>query len=324
MKITKTKRGYTAVVKVARNQTKRFSGATRAEVSQKIADYLTTQHVAMDSPVLLDAIDRYISAREPHRSASGIRGYKSVMRTLSTLYGDFCRLKLDAVTSKAAQAVIDDAQRRGYSPRTIKNWIGLINSVLIAENHQPVRVILAQPVTHDRDIPSVGEIKMMLCLLHGRRLEVPVKLALLGLRRGEICALSPSDLDDSGVLHIHRSKVLMDGGGCATNDAPKTDTSNRYIQLSPDLADLIRERGVPTYHPSTLTNQFHDFLVRYKFPPYRLHDCRHFFASYCHSIGIPEADILAGGGWKTANVMKAVYRHSMARNRASAAINNLF
>ena len=98
------------------------------------------------------------------------------------------------------------------------------------------------------------------------------------------------------------------------------------VSIRPDRYshDLIRERGVPTYHPSTLTNQFHDFLVRYKFPPYRLHDCRHFFASYCHSIGIPEADILAGGGWKTANVMKAVYRHSMARNRASAAINNLF
>ena len=27
------------------------------------------------------------------------------------------------------------------------------------------------------------------------------------------------------------------------------------------------------------------------FPPYRLHDCRYFFASYCHAEGVNEANI---------------------------------
>lgn len=329
MKITKTKRGYTAVVYLGQTAdkksiTRRISAPDRAEVVRRASELMSEHHLATKSTVFSDATDRYISSREPHRSASTIRSYKSIARTLKSSYGAFCELKVDEITDAAVQSVVDSLKRSGHSAKTVRNWIGLINAVLIAERHRPASVTLSRRAAPDREIPTYGEIRMILCLLHGHRLEVPVKLALLGLRRGEICALSPSDLDDSGVLHVHRSKVIQDGGGHVTNSSPKTDASNRYIQLSPDLASLIRERGVTSLLPNGLTRAFSKFLRDYRFPPYRLHDCRHFFASYCHSIGIPEADILAGGGWKTPNVMKRVYRHSMAQNAASAAISKIF
>jgi integrase len=165
---------------------------------------------------------------------------------------------------------------------------------------------------------------MLLCLLHNHPLEIPFHLAILGLRRGEICALELSDLSDDDILHVHKSRVPIYGGGTKVNLSAKTDTSNRFVAIPHDIAEKIRGQGyVTNYSTNGLTGALRKYLRKYKFPPYRLHDCRHFFASYCHAHGVPEADILAGGGWKTANVMRSVYRHSMAKNKAGAAIMSL-
>lgn len=329
MKITKTKKGYTTVVNLGKDATgkqiiKRFSAETKTDLLRDVADFKASTYRGTESRIFADCLDRYITAREPHRSPSGIKGYKSIQRTFLRLYGDAGRLSVDSMTDHSVQLIVNDLQKRNYSLKTIKNWIGLINSVLIEEGVKPARVIISQQKPQERDIPTSGEIKMLLCLMHGHRLEVPFKLALLGLRRGEICALTIQDLSKDNVLHIHRSKVLVDGGGFVVRDTAKNDTSNRFIQIPKDLADLIRRQGYVTdYGLNALSDAYQDFLVKYRFPKYRLHDCRHFYASYCHSLGIPEADILAGGGWKTSGIMKSVYRHSMAKNRASAAIGQL-
>ena len=324
MKITRTKHGYTTVVYIGDHKSKRFSAPTRDQLRQTANDYLNRARSASSAHTFSDALTAYISAREAMRSASTIRSYKSMERALVTRYAAFCSLELASVNDDSVQAVVDDLHRAAYSVKTIRNVIGLINSVLSANKLPPARVIVPASPADTREIPTAGEVRMMLCLLHNHPLETPVKLALLGLRRGEICALTLDDLDRDGVIHIHRSKVSQDGGGHVVNASPKNDSSNRYVQLPPDLADAIRRQGYVTHmSPNTLTDSFRRFLKRYDFPAYRLHDCRHFFASYCHSVGVPEADILAGGGWKTAHVMRSVYRHSMHRNRASQAVGSL-
>lgn len=331
MKITKTKKGlYTTVVGLGQDRsgkmrTKRFTAPSKDALLLAVASYRAEDYEAEHRPrTFEEALDAYITARESLRSASTLRGYKSVQRSIKERCAGFCGLPVPSVDDRAVQAIVDDLQKDGYTPKTIRNWVGLINSVLIAEKRSPVRVILPQRRITDREIPTEAEIRMLLCLLHGSRLEVPFNLAILSLRRSEICAITADDLDSRNILHVHKGTVQLDGGGVITKNAPKTDTSNRFIQLPADIADLIRRQGrATTYGPSALTKAYSQFLAKYKFPPYRLHDCRHFFASYCHEHGVPEADILAGGGWKTANVMKSVYRHSMARNRAGAAITSL-
>lgn len=329
MKITKTKSGYTTVVDVGADQNgvrkkKRFTAASRSELKQAVTMFKAERHIYFNSMLFADCLERYINEREGIRSPSTIHGYRSVQRAINDKYPAFCGLPVDRITDRDVQVVVSSLKRDGYSPKTIRNWIGLINAVLIAERQSPVKVAVPARVTTDRPIPTKGEITMMLCLMHNHPLEVPFRLALMGLRRGEICALTLDDLDDDDVLHIHRSAVISDDYHVEIKDSPKTDASNRYIQLPKDLADQIREKGITSYYPNSLTISFQRFLRRYKFPPYRLHDCRHFFASYCHSIGIPEADILAGGGWKTSNVMRQVYRHSLAANEASKAIASVF
>ena len=328
MKITKTKKGYTTVIGIGRDdagrtRTKRFTAASKDDLLLAIATYRAEEH-APAPRTFGDALTAYIAAREPHRSPVTLRGYHIIDRGLKTAHSAFYGHELRDITDSDVQSVIDAMCRDGYSVKTIRNWIGLINSVLIAEKLPPAHTIMPQRRIIDHPIPSAGEVRMMLCLLHGSPLEVPFNLAILSLRRSEICAITSEDVDPDGVLHISKALVSPDGGGKIVKQTTKTDTSNRYVQLSPRIADMIRQQGRATdMNPNSLTRAWSRFLSKYKFPSYRLHDCRHFFASYCHALGIPEADILAGGGWKTANVMRAVYRHSMARNRAGAAITSL-
>ena len=46
-------------------------------------------------------------------------------------------------------------------------------------------------------------------------------------------------------------------------------------------------------------------------PPYCFHALRHYSASYLHAQGIPDAYIMARGGWATPAVMQKVYRHAL-------------
>lgn len=330
MKITKTKTGYTTTVYIGRDQngkshSRRFSGKTRDEVKRAVADYQSRNRIYHESHAFNDALRRYLDARDGLRSPSTLRGYKSIERTMKAQYAGFCALQTDRITDSDVQKVIDELQRTGHARKTIYNWVGLINSVLESDKAQPVKAILPEKQVVDRPIPTPGEIRMMLCLMHGHKMELPFRLALMGLRRGEICALRPEDMDRNGVLHIQRAVVALDDGGTEVKDTPKTEVSNRYVQLPPDMAAQIRSQGYVTkYTLHGLSKAFKRFLRKYGFPDYRLHDCRHFFASYAHSQGVPEADILAGGGWKTPNVMRSVYRHSMAQNKATACVTGLF
>lgn len=329
MTIKQTKSGkYTTVVDVGADQTgkrrkKRFTAASRSELKKMVAEYKAERHIYFNSALFADCLERYIDAREGLRSPATIHGYKSIQRHLLRAFPAFCGTAVDRIGDREAQGIVSALQAEGYTPKTIRNWVGLINAVLIEERQSPVKVVMPARVSTDRPIPSKGEILKILCLLHHHPLEVPFRLAIMGLRRGEICALTLEDLDGD-ILHIHRAAVVDDDGFIEVKDTPKTDASNRYIQLPPDLVGLIHERGFCPYSLTQLSTAFRVFLRHYKFPPYRLHDCRHFFASYCHSIGVPEADILAGGGWKTSNVMRRVYRHSMAKNAASAAAASVF
>lgn len=326
MKITKTKTGkYTTVISLGKDSagkqhTKRFTAESKPELRDAVEAYKTANKVYRESHVFSDALERYIEARRPHKSPSTIRGYTSVQNTLKTQYGAFCALKTDDIRDRDVQMVVDSMRLKGKSEKTIRNEAGLINAVLVAEGFSPAKLILPAKKVQDSLIPTIGEIRMLLCLTHGTRLDIPFRLSLLSMRRSEVCALDPEDIDRDGVAHIHKAMVYTEDDVWVINDVPKTSASNRFIQLPPDLADQIRENGITEMTPNAYTWAFRRFLDKYKFPPYRLHDCRHFFASYCHSQNISEADILAAGGWRTANVMRRVYRHALAANSAGKAI----
>jgi integrase len=62
---------------------------------------------------------------------------------------------------------------------------------------------------------------------------------------------------------------------------------------------------------------------------FRLHDCRHFFVSYCHDVlKLSDAEIIKLSGHETDSIMKRVYRHAVTdhsenvRGALTSIINN--
>ena len=68
-----------------------------------------------------------------------------------------------------------------------------------------------------------------------------------------------------------------------------------------------KEGRIVPYNPDKLSKKFGKAVDH----AFRLHDCRHYYASIAHYLGIPDAYIMINGGWKTESMMKRVYREAL-------------
>ena len=258
---------------------------------------------AVDNPPLIDAIRKYIDDRQETCSPATLRGYRSIEKTLQANYPALCQKRLVAVTDKDIQAVIS---RMGK--KTAKNYLGLIQPA----TGKKFNVSLPSGRQKEMRVPSDLEVLGLLEIFKDTEVEIPIMLgAYGGLRRGEICALTMQDFDRDYVV-ISKDKV-MDEFGCWITKPPKTETSNRIVLLPHSVVALIREKGyVTALDPHQLSNAFQKRQMSLGVePPYCFHSLRHYNASYLHAHGIPDAYIMARGGWATPAVMQRVYRHAM-------------
>lgn len=137
------------------------------------------------------------------------------------------------------------------------------------------------------------------------------------MRRSEICALTPEDIDGD-VVRIDKAKVLNEKKEWVIKTT-KTVHSTRNIIIPPELAEKIREQGyVYKGHPNSISRYLEKVEQDLGIPHFSLHKLRHYFASEMSALGVPEADILRMGGWETDHVMKSVYRHSMMEKDENA------
>lgn len=250
---------------------------------------------------------KYITNRQGVISPATTRTYNIKLKQLSD---DFKRMNIYDITSETVQREVS-AFALDHAPKTTKTLYGFISSVLAS--YRPnlrLRVKLPQAIIKTEYEPSMDDIKRILNHVKGTRYSVPFQLAVMGCRRGEICALDLGDLDGNNLM-IHRSKVYLDGKWIV-KETPKTDASNRILPLPDSLVEEIRQQGVIfDGYPAALLkalNRAQKALGIYQF---KFHALRSYFASYAHSLGIPDADIMAIGGWETDAVMKRIYRKSM-------------
>lgn len=274
-----------------------------------IAHEYADKHRNTRRKTIEQSIDAFISAKTPVLSPSTIRAYTSLAKTLKSQYAAFCGLYVDGMTSKELQKLIN-ALADTHTPKTVRNIHGFLSAVAKFEGVTLPPVNLPQkqkPVIH---IPDEEIAKRIADAAKGTRLEIPVALAFFALRRSEICALSPDDLDGN-VLHIHKAAVR--GADKAIHvKYTKTYTSDRYVRIPDDIAAKIRAQGYVTdYTLSGLSCAFDKMLARNGLPHYRLHDLRHFFVSYCHNVlHLSDAQIQSITGHKTSVIMQT-YLHSM-------------
>ena len=253
----------------------------------------------------------YISNREGVISPATTRTYNIKLKQMSA---KFKKLQIHEITNEDVQREIS-AFAIDHAPKTTKTLYGFISSVMASYRpHMALRVKLPQAIIKEEYEPSDKDVKRILEYVKGTEYSIPFQLAVLGCRRGEICAL---DIDDliGNELRIHRSKVYLDGEWIV-KETPKTDASNRILYLPDALAAEITEKGyIFKGYPAALYKAIQATQKKLGIPRFKFHALRSYFASYAHAMGIPDADIQAIGGWATDSVMKRIYRKSMESSK---------
>ena len=275
---------------------------------------------------LRSALEDYIESRRPVLSQTTIRGYVSNAKKIAETVPDLYAMRLSDINKKALQQAVNSLSQ-GLSPKSVRNIIRLVGSVLRENGYQVPAVALPARVRPDTHIPDRKEVQILMEAVRGSRWEVAVLLAALGpMRRGEIVAARLEDLEGN-VLHVHRAAIEDEHCKQVIKETPKTDASNRYILLPDYVADLIRQQGyVTNMSIKQISKGFNVLLKQIGLPPFRFHDLRHAFVSIAHAAGIPDAYIMERGGWSTSYTMTQVYRHTLSqeRQKMDRKVNDLF
>jgi len=251
--------------------------------------------------------EKYIEIKSNVISPSTKRGYLSILGNLSDT---FKRTPTAGITQELIQIEINNYSA-SHSPKSVRNAHGFISAVLsVYRPNMKIHTTLPQKAKFEPNTPSESDIKLLLDEVAGTEYEIPIRLGCYGLRRGEICAISEKDIKGN-MLYISKSKVLDEKGEWIIKPFPKTTKSQRTIYIDSHLADLIRQRGCAySDHPNRLNHTLHRLQKRLNLPPFRFHDLRAYYASMAHLMGIPDAYIMAHGGWSSDYIMNRVYKRA--------------
>lgn len=260
----------------------------------------------------------YMKSKSNVVSPSTIKGYTSI---LNALPDDFTRKDISSITQIDIQTVIND-YAENHAPKSVRNVHGFISAVL--KQFRPDMVIyttLPQKSVFEPYTPSEEDIRRILDATKDNPFyHIPFQLGIMGLRRSEVCALTMDDIHGN-TLTINKALVKDVNNNWVVKQT-KTTAGVRELYVPDALVSEIEHYGkIFDGNPTTLLYGLNKYQDKLGIPRFRFHDLRHFFATYAHSKGISDADIMSTGGWKSDFTMKSIYRHEM---NAKAAQKQLF
>lgn len=290
---------------------KSFTAPTKAEAEDMASEYRRRYGRQQVTDITLgEAIDRYLASKSEILSPTTLTGYKAAASHILVPLSNTVVRKL---SSEIVQNWVN-SQAVTYSPKTIRNGLGLLTAAATAADPTfKVRVTLPKKKKPDIYVPSYSEVMRLIGAAHTPNLKKAIMLAAFGsLRRGEVCALTLFDIDFSGGwIRVSKDKIQLDDGTWIVKEIPKTEESNRSTPVPKFVLDELRT-GCVDCNPHVLSDAFGKLVKRCGLPHIRFHDLRHFFASYLHLNGVPDAYIEKYGGWKSgSSVMREIYRNTI-------------
>ena len=295
-----------------RNVNKSFTADTRTEAEDLASEYRKSHgKKAVANLTVEQAIDRYISARDNTLSPSTIRAYKSMK---NGILEDLLKEQIRDMTSDALQRWVN-RHAKEKTAKTLKNCYALVvSSIRAVDPAYHVAVVFPAKVKKEIHVPTKDEVDALLAAATDDNLRKAILLAAYcSLRRSEACAVTWADVDyKRGVICITKAMVKpTDGQGYIVKPYTKTEESRREVPAPQVVLDAMRTGGI-TISPDAISRRFDRLVISCKLPHIRFHDLRHFFASYLHSQGVPDAYIEKFGGWKQGSgVMREVYREAL-------------
>lgn len=273
-----------------------------------------------------DAIDRYIESKNSVLSPSTVAGYKRIRKNDLQ---ELMPLRLPALTQEVIQRAINKMAKE-KSPKSVANAHGLLSAAL--EMHYPdfrLRTTLPQKEKHEVQIPEAKEIQKILQAAKGKKIELPILLAVwLGLRASEIRGITWDEIDGD---KLHIKQAIVQGEDGPVVKGTKTYSGDRVLRIPPYIQEVIgRQPKTDEYliHMSgqAMYKAFSRLCEQEGLPHYRFHDLRHANASVMLALGIPDKYAMQRMGHATNNMLKTVYQHTMntKRKEVDDTIDNYF
>ncbi len=303
--------------------------------SEDEADFLALQYkvqgkkTAKGDISLSKAIDKYIEDASRHSSPTTIEGYKKIKRCYCEALLPY---KIHQITRDLLQLHADNLHARGLSPKTVKEAVYFIKTVLKTNGFRLDEIKLPRKKTPEYNTPSPTQMQEIILSVKDTDLELPVLLASwLTLTRSECAGLKWSDIRD-GVLYVKRSMVYAEGQMHLKDT--KTETRERAL-LIPDylqkLLDAQKEKATGDFvvemTPDKISDRFRSHMLKHKELHYcSFHELRHFAASLALILNIPDKYMQKRGGWSTSKVMRASYQQTFSEyeKAVAAQIDNYF
>ena len=245
MKIEKLPSGSYRIRKMYKGKTYTITFSdkpTQKEAIQAMALELDKVQIKYKSMTFQNAADTYIESKRNVLSPSTIRGYSIIMRQLPE---SFLEKNIHDITALDVQTEINRISK-DHSPKTVRNHHGFISAVLgVFCPNLKLTTTLPQKLKNEPYIPSDEDVRRILDYAKGTDYEIPLILACYGLRRSEICALTPEDIKED-MITINKALVQNENREWITK-ATKTTCSTRDVIIPIDIADKFRYQGY-VYH----------------------------------------------------------------------------
>lgn len=256
------------------------------------------------SLTLREAYQRFIDTHTDTLSPATIGEYT---RAGKRDFPNLMPMKLKDITPELVQTAVNEAARR-YAPKTVRDKHGLLHKVLrLYAPHIVLNTDLPKRVKTEVYVPTSEEVSRALAAAD-EIMRVPILLASQGsLRREEICALTPSDVTDTGV--IVNKAMVKDKDNRYIVKPPKTEAGNRFCPLPPAVIKEARawsfSLNIDSLEKRWQTIKKNEGLA------FKFHAFRHYWASLLHAKGVPDQYIAKIGGWSSPEMLHKVYAHAL-------------
>ena len=261
------------------------------------------------------AIDAYIKNSEKVLSPSTIKAYKSYRKHR------FQGIMEKDVNSAFNWQRIVSEEAADVSPKTLSNAWRLITASFKAQGLQIQPVTLPKLSRVERPWLDYEQIQAFLKAIEGEDCELPALLALNGLRRSELLALTADKVDlKKELITVSGAAVYNDKGEFVQKTTNKNASSQRTVHIViPRLATLLtgKEGLLVATKPNTTYVQVNRICEAAKLPKVGVHGLRHSFASLAYHLGWSEATTMREGGWSNTKTVHEIYTHLAAQDLSS-------